>query len=63
MNQSSDNVLSPDTVSHEWLLPRCKLIVHHCDAGTTSAGLRASIPHIVIPFAVVNHFEADESTT
>lgn len=35
----------------DWLLPRCKAVVHHGGAGTTAAGLRAGIPNIVIPFA------------
>ena len=35
---------------HDWLLPRCKMIIHHGGAGTTAAGLRAGIPNIVVPF-------------
>ena len=40
-----------ESAPHDWLLPRCKAIIHHGGAGTTAAGLRAGIPNIVIPFA------------
>jgi len=42
-------VLYLDAVPHQWLLPRCKMIIHHGGAGTTSAGLQAGIPNVVIP--------------
>jgi len=48
---SSDDVLFLESAPHDWLLPSCKLVVHHGGAGTTAAGLRAGIPNIVIPFA------------
>ena len=47
---SSDDVLYLESAPHAWLLPRCKMLVHHGGAGTTAAGLRAGIPNIVIPF-------------
>lgn len=47
--ESSKDILYLDAVPHQWLLPYCKMIVHHGGAGTTSAGLRAGIPNIVIP--------------
>jgi len=40
-----------DSASHNWLFPRCKLIVHHGGAGTTGAGLRSGKPNLVIPHA------------
>lgn len=49
-NSSSADILYLDSASHTWLLPRCKLVIHHGGAGTTAAGLRAGIPNIVIPF-------------
>jgi len=55
-NNSSKNILYLDAVSHDWLLPQCKMIVHHGGAGTTSAGLRAGIPNIVVPFTVDQPF-------
>jgi len=45
----SSEILYVDAAPHSWLLPRCKMIIHHGGAGTTSAGLRAGIPNIVIP--------------
>lgn len=53
---SSKNLLYLDAVSHDWLLPRCKMIIHHGGAGTTSAGLRAGIPNIVVPFTADQPF-------
>ncbi len=47
---SSIDTLHLESTSHAWLLPRCKLVIHHGGAGTTAAGLRAGIPNIVIPF-------------
>ncbi len=49
-NQSSKDLIYLESVPHDWLLPCCKMIVHHGGAGTTSAGLRAGIPNIVVPF-------------
>merc|ERR1712045_888582 len=36
---------------HEWLMPRCSLIVHHGGCGTTAASLRAGKPVVVTPVA------------
>ncbi|MBI5933709.1 MAG: glycosyltransferase family 1 protein [Chloroflexi bacterium] len=47
---SSGDFLFLESAPHDWLLPRCKAIIHHGGAGTTAAGLRAGIPNIVIPF-------------
>jgi UDP:flavonoid glycosyltransferase YjiC (YdhE family) len=47
---SSNEILYLDAVPHDWLLPRCKLVIHHGGAGTTAAGLRAGVPNIVVPF-------------
>ncbi|HJS18896.1 MAG TPA: glycosyltransferase, partial [Anaerolineales bacterium] len=32
-DQSSDNILYLDAAPHDWLLPRCRLIIHHGGAG------------------------------
>ncbi|MFZ5856331.1 MAG: glycosyltransferase [Chloroflexota bacterium] len=50
-NVATDDVLFLESAPHDWLLPRCRAVVHHGGAGTTAAGLRAGIPNIVIPFA------------
>jgi sterol 3beta-glucosyltransferase len=53
---SSDDLLYLRAISHDWLLPRCKLVIHHGGAGTTAAGLRAGIPNVVIPFMADQSF-------
>lgn len=55
-NDSTKEILYIDAVPHQWLLPRCKVIIHHGGAGTTAAGLRAGIPNIVIPFVADQPF-------
>ena len=47
---SSKSLLYLEAVSHDWLLPRCKIVIHHGGAGTTAARLGAGIPNIVVPF-------------
>jgi UDP:flavonoid glycosyltransferase YjiC (YdhE family) len=51
-----DTVLIVDAVPHDWLLPRCKAVVHHGGAGTTAAGLRAGIPNLVVSSAADQPF-------
>ena len=48
-SESSNEILYLDAVPHSWLLPRCEMVIHHGGAGTTSAGLCAGIPNIVVP--------------
>jgi sterol 3beta-glucosyltransferase len=50
-----ENVLVIEAVPHDWLLPRCKAVIHHGGAGTT-AGLRSGIPNLVVPFAADQPF-------
>jgi sterol 3beta-glucosyltransferase len=57
-NTPSKEVLYLDAVPHNWLLPRCKMVIHHGGAGTTSAGLRAGIPNLIIPYAADQPFWA-----
>ena len=52
----SDNVLVLDAVPHDWLLPKCKAVIHHGGAGTTAAGLRSGIPNLVISSAADQPF-------
>ena len=53
---SSKDLLYLESVPHDWLLPHCKMIIHHGGAGTTSAGLRAGIPNIIVPFTADQPF-------
>lgn len=55
---SSKDLLYLDAVPHDWLLPQCKMIVHHGGAGTTSAGLRAGVPQVIVPFMADQPFWA-----
>jgi sterol 3beta-glucosyltransferase len=48
--ESTSDLIYLESVPHDWLLPKCKLLIHHGGAGTTSAGLRAGIPQVVVPF-------------
>ncbi len=57
-NQSSKDFLYLESAPHDWLLPRCKMLIHHGGAGTVSAGLRAGIPQVVIPFMTDQPFWA-----
>ncbi len=56
--QSSDEFLYLESAPHDWLLPRCKMLLHHGGAGTVSAGLRVGIPQVVIPFMTDQPFWA-----
>lgn len=47
---ATEELLYLEQAPHDWLLPRCKMVIHHGGAGTTAAGLRAGIPNVVIPF-------------
>ena len=62
-NQSSNDLLYIESVPHDWLLPHCKMVIHHGGAGTTSAGLRAGIPNIVVPFMADQPFWGDRIHT
>lgn len=54
--EQSAEFLLMDAIPHDWLLPRCKAILHHGGAGTTAAGLHSGIPNIVVPFAADQPF-------
>jgi len=45
-----DEIFPLESAPHDWLFPRMAAVVHHGGAGTTSAGLRAGVPSIVVPF-------------
>lgn len=48
--ESTSDLLYLESAPHDWLLPKCKMLIHHGGAGTTSAALRAGITQIVVPF-------------
>lgn len=41
------NLYLIDQADHRWLLPQCKVAIHHGGAGTVAAALKAGIPSIV----------------
>lgn len=43
------SVFALDTISHDWLFPRCAAIVHHAAAGTAAAALHAGVPAVPVP--------------
>ncbi|MFB4271372.1 glycosyltransferase [Nonomuraea sp. GTA35] len=45
-----DGVLVIEEASHDWLLPRVSVAVHHGGIGTVAAALRAGVPQVVRPF-------------
>ena len=49
--RSNHAVYFTNYVSHDWLFPRVRAVVHHGGAGTTAAGLRYGRPTLIIPFA------------
>ncbi len=48
--ETTDRVYVIDHAPFDWLLPQCAAIVHHGGAGSTSAGLRAGIPSLIVSF-------------
>lgn len=48
--ESTSDLLYLESAPHDWLLPKCKLLIHHGGAGTTSAALCAGVPQVVVPF-------------
>lgn len=53
-----DHVFQIDSESapHDWLLPQMAAVIHHGGAGTTTAGLRAGLPSIIVPFVPEQFF-------
>ncbi|KAH0157064.1 UDP-Glycosyltransferase/glycogen phosphorylase, partial [Aureobasidium melanogenum] len=46
----SPNIFMLDDCPHDWLFPKVQCVIHHGGAGTTSAGLAAGKPTIIVPF-------------
>jgi hypothetical protein len=45
-----EGVFMLGNVPHDWLFQRVACVVHHGGAGTTSAGIKAGKPTVVVPF-------------
>jgi UDP:flavonoid glycosyltransferase YjiC (YdhE family) len=46
-------------VPHDWLLPRCAAVVHHCGAGTSHQAVASGVPSIPVPISMDQPFWAD----
>ena len=46
-----DGMIAIDYAPYESLLPHASVVVHHGGVGTTSQGLRAGVPTLIVPFA------------
>jgi sterol 3beta-glucosyltransferase len=51
-----ENVFVLDAAPHHWLFPRMAAVVHHGGAGTTTEGLRAGVPAVIVPFVLDQPF-------
>merc|ERR1712232_674363 len=56
---ASEHVLFLKWAPHEWLMPRCAVVVHHGGCGTTAASLRAGKPTVVTPVAFDQFYWAE----
>lgn len=52
------NVHPVGHVPHDWLFPRCSVVVHHCGAGTSQQAARSGVPSIPVPFTADQPFWA-----
>ena len=46
-----EGMIAVEYVSYESVMPRASVVVHHGGVGTTSHGLRAGVPTLIVPFA------------
>jgi UDP:flavonoid glycosyltransferase YjiC (YdhE family) len=56
-----EEITAVDYAPYQSLLPRACAIVHHGGVGTTSQGLRAGVPTLIVPFAFDQPDNADHA--
>jgi UDP:flavonoid glycosyltransferase YjiC (YdhE family) len=56
-----DGMIAVDYAPYESLLPRASVVVHHGGVGTTSQGLLAGVPTLIVPFAFDQSDNADHA--
>jgi UDP:flavonoid glycosyltransferase YjiC (YdhE family) len=56
-----ENIFAADYAPYQKLLPRAAAVVHHGGVGTTSQGLLAGIPTLIVPFAFDQSDNADHA--
>lgn len=57
--QYGEEILSLDSIPHDWLFPQLDAVCHHGGAGSVGASLRAGVPTIVKPFFGDQYFYGD----
>jgi UDP:flavonoid glycosyltransferase YjiC (YdhE family) len=50
-NNLPDGMIAADYAPYQELMPRARVVVHHGGVGTTSQGLLAGVPTLIVPFA------------
>ena len=55
----SEELFLLQDIPHDWLFPHMAAVVHHGGAGTTSAGLKAGVPSVIVPFMQDQPFWGD----
>ena len=56
-----DGMVAVDYAPYEQLLPRASVVIHHGGVGTTSQGLLAGVPTLIVPFAFDQSDNADHA--
>lgn len=56
-----DGMIAVDYAPYEQLLPRASVVIHHGGVGTTSQGLLAGVPTLIVPFAFDQSDNADHA--
>ena len=56
-----DGMIAVDYAPYEELLPRASVAIHHGGVGTTSQGLLAGVPTLIVPFAFDQSDNADHA--
>jgi rhamnosyltransferase subunit B len=56
-----ENIIAVGYASYQSLLPRASVVVHHGGVGTTSQGLLAGVPTLIVPFAFDQSDNADHA--
>lgn len=57
-----EGMIALDYVPYQSLLPRASVVVHHGGVGTTSQGLLAGVPTLIVPFAFDQSDNADHAS-
>ena len=56
-----ENIIAVGYAPYQSLLPRASVVVHHGGVGTTSQGLLAGVPTLIVPFAFDQSDNADHA--